>query len=303
LPIESSHTDWPPRGPANDFVFTPGISVFFPAFNDAPSLPSLLRKTFEVLRRHARDYEVIVVNDGSVDNTGAVLEELRREYAPYLRVITHQKNRGYGGAVRSGFAAAGKEFVFYTDGDGQYDPGDLVALLRQVTPEVGLVNGYKVERRDPWHRVAIGWLYNRFARLLFGVQLRDIDCDFRLVRKCLLDRFPLTSTSGTICVELVHKIELLAPRVVEVPVHHYPRLHGRSQFFRVRSVLTTFLQLIRLFFHLGFLESLLQRAGSWNLFSNPTAPRRAARPSGALPLLLLISALACVAYLRSLTLP
>src|SRR6185295_156982 len=164
-------------------------------------------------------------------------------YAPHLRVVTHQQNRGYGGALRSGFASSTKEFVFYTDGDGQYDPGELLALLRKVSPGMGLVNGYKIARHDPWRRVAIGWLYNRFARFLFGVKLRDIDCDFRLIRRSLLDQIDLSSTSGTICVELVLKLEMLAPRVVEAPVHHYPRLHGRSEFLRLRSLATTFVQL------------------------------------------------------------
>src|ERR1035437_5516648 len=103
----------------------PSLSVFFPAYNDAPSLPSLVRKTFAVLEQHVADYEVIVVNDGSYDNTGKVLEQLRREFAPRMRVETHPHNRGYGGALRTGFAAATKEYVFYTDGDGQYDVSEL----------------------------------------------------------------------------------------------------------------------------------------------------------------------------------
>ncbi|MEO8130612.1 MAG: glycosyltransferase family 2 protein, partial [Bryobacteraceae bacterium] len=223
------------------------MSVFFPAFNDARALPDLLARTFAVLRSSVSDYEVIVVNDGSSDDTGQVLEELRLQYAPLLRVVTHPENRGYGAALRSGFATAQKEFVFYTDGDGQYDPSELVTLLRAVTAKTGLVNGYKIERSDPWHRVAIGWLYNRFARGLFGIRLRDIDCDFRLIRRSCLADSELISTSGTICVELVRRLEMSQAEVVEVPVHHYPRLHGKSQFFRVRSLAATFLQLCTLF--------------------------------------------------------
>ena len=99
----------------------PSLSVFFPAYNDAPSLPALIHKTFAVLEREVDDYEVIVVNDGSQDNTGEVLERLRREFAPRMRVVTHPENRGYGGALRTGFESATGEFVFYTDGDSQYD--------------------------------------------------------------------------------------------------------------------------------------------------------------------------------------
>lgn len=228
----------------------PSLSVFFPAYNDAPSLPALVTKTFEVLREHVDDYEVIVVNDGSHDNTAEVLEELRIAHMPYLRVVTHPENRGYGGALRSGIAASKKEFVFYTDGDGQYDAGELPRLLALCGPSTGLVNGFKLERHDPAHRIWIGNVYNFCARLLFRIRIRDIDCDYRLMRRSLLDKIHLTSTSGTICVELVRKLELSGCEVREVGVRHYPRLHGRSQFFRVRSLATTLYQLLRLWVRL-----------------------------------------------------
>ena len=230
------------------------LSVFFPAYNDAPSLPGLLRKTFETLESHVEDYEVIVVNDGSHDNTAEVLDELRRAYAPYMRVITHPENRGYGGALRSGLGAAKKDFVFYTDGDGQYDVGELPLLLALAGPATGLVNGFKLQRQDPLHRIWIGSTYNFCARLLFRIRIRDIDCDYRLIRRTLLDKLELTSTSGTICVELVRKLELSGCEVKEVGVHHYPRLHGRSQFFRVRSLAVTFFQLLRLWVRLVVLR-------------------------------------------------
>ena len=116
--------------------------------------------------------------------------------------------------------------------------------------DTGLVNGYKLERHDPGHRVAIGFLYNRFARWLFGVKIRDIDCDYRLIRRVALNDAQLNSSSGTICVELVRMIELSGWGVVETGVHHYPRLHGRSQFFRVRSLFTTFSQLLELYWRI-----------------------------------------------------
>jgi glycosyltransferase involved in cell wall biosynthesis len=228
----------------------PSLSVFFPAYNDAPSLPGLLRTTFETLEKHVADYEVVVVNDGSYDNTGEVLEKLREQYSPHLRVITHPVNRGYGGALRTGFESATREFVFYTDGDGQYDVSELPLLLERMGPTTGLVNGYKLERHDPAHRIWIGNVYNFCARLLFRVRIRDIDCDYRLIRGTLLQKLHLTSTSGTICVELVRKLELSACEVVEVGVHHYPRLYGRSQFFRLQSLAVTLVQLIRVWMRL-----------------------------------------------------
>jgi hypothetical protein len=120
-----------------------------------------------------------------------------------------------------------------------------------MEPDVGLVNGYKLRRSDPLHRIWIGLVYNAFARLIFGIRLTDIDCDFRLIRKSVLDRIRLTSTSGTVCVELVKQIELSGCRVIEVGVNHYPRLHGRSQFFRIRSLLTTLRELTGLYIRLN----------------------------------------------------
>jgi glycosyltransferase involved in cell wall biosynthesis len=229
------------------------LSVFFPAYNDALSLPGLIHKTFAVLDRHVDDYEVVVVNDGSYDNTGQVLEELRREFASRMRVVTHPENRGYGAALRTGFASATKAFVFYTDGDSQYDVDELPRLLALVSPKTGLINGYKLERHDPAHRIWIGSIYNLCARLMFRIRIRDIDCDYRLIRRSVLENLKLTSTSGTICVELVRKLELSGCEVKEIGVHHYPRLYGQSQFFRLRSLATTFYQLVRLWIRLVIL--------------------------------------------------
>jgi glycosyltransferase involved in cell wall biosynthesis len=233
----------------------PSLSVFFPAYNDALSLPSLVETAFAVLERCVEEYEVIVINDGSQDNTGEVLAALQEQHEPRLRVVTHNVNRGYGGALRSGFEAAKFDYVFYTDGDGQYDVRELPLLLDAAAPRVGLVNGYKLRRSDPWHRILIGRAYNLTARGLFRIHIRDIDCDFRLIRGELLADIGLRSTSGTVCVELVRKLELTGCGVVEVGVSHYPRLHGRSQFFRVRSLLSTFTQLLSLYFQLAITGS------------------------------------------------
>ncbi|MGD0774180.1 MAG: glycosyltransferase family 2 protein [Candidatus Solibacter sp.] len=237
--------------PAGGF---PSLSVFFPAYNDAPSLPGLLARTFATLQSHVVDYEVIVVNDGSYDDTAGVLEQLRGQYGDRLRLVTHPSNRGYGGALRSGFQAATKEFVFYTDGDSQYDVDELPRLLALVGPDTGLVNGYKLERHDPAHRIWIGKTYNFCARLLFRIRIRDIDCDYRLIRRALLERIHLTSTSGTICVELVRKLEMTGCGVLETGVHHYPRLYGKSQFFRLRSLATTLYELVRLWMRVVILR-------------------------------------------------
>ena len=135
------------------------ISAFFPAYNDAATISSMVIATLLTLPKVTDDYEVIVVNDGSPDHTGEMLKELARVY-PQVRVVTHEKNRGYGGALRSGFAAATKTWIFYTDGDAQYDPRELPRLVEAVTEDCDVVNGYKIARSDPLHRVLIGRLYH-----------------------------------------------------------------------------------------------------------------------------------------------
>lgn len=224
------------------------VSAFFPAYNDAATIGGLVEKTFRLLEASGRDFEILVVDDGSRDATPEVLERLQKQYGGVFRVIRHPVNRGYGAALRSGFAAARNDLVFYTDGDGQYDPAELTTLLARMEPSVGLVNGYKIRRSDPWHRIVIGKVYNAMARWLFGISLRDIDCDFRLLRRTLLEQARLQYDSGVICVEMVYKLERLGCRVVEVPVGHYPRLYGSSQFFRWRAILTTLGQLASLYF-------------------------------------------------------
>src|SRR3954471_21529841 len=223
------------------------ISAVFPAYNDAESLPALLARAFHVLPLLTADYEVIVVNDGSHDDTGLVLAGLAHRYAPHLKIITHQTNRGYGAALRTGFTDCTKDAVFYTDGDGQYDVCELKQLWKRWQPDIELVNGYKLRRADGWRRAAVGSIYNWVVRRVFKLRVRDVDCDFRLIRRDALARIQLRSDTGSICVELVKRLQNLGCRFAEVGVHHYPRQHGHSQFFRLKPILNTIGDLVKLY--------------------------------------------------------
>jgi glycosyltransferase involved in cell wall biosynthesis len=225
------------------------VSVFFPAYNDAATIPSMVIASLLTLPKMTEDYEVIVVNDGSSDHTGEMLQELERMY-PRVRIINHIANKGYGGALRSGFKAATKTWIFYTDGDAQYDPRELSRLVEAVTDDTDVVNGYKIARSDPLHRILIGKLYHHIVRILFGFKLRDVDCDYRLLRREIFDHVELTSTSGTICLEMVKKLQDLGYRFKEVPVHHFHRAHGKSQFFNFGRLARTGLQLAALWWEL-----------------------------------------------------
>lgn len=221
------------------------LSAFFPCYDDAPTIGGLVERVDAVLSELGIDHEVIVVDDGSTDASVASLEELQSRL-PRLRLVVHGRNRGYGGALRSGFAASTRQWVFYTDGDGQYDPAEVRALVERAGPDVDVVQGYKISRSDPWPRRVIGRVYHHAVRLLFGLPVRDTDCDFRLIRRSLLEQVHLRHASGVICVEMVRRFRDAGARFAEVPVHHYPRLHGRSRFFRVRRVARSLADLARL---------------------------------------------------------
>lgn len=229
------------------FTKLESLSVFFPAYNDAPALPGLVEKAFRYASECAENFEVIIVDDASQDDTAGVVEALRSRFGARLRVVRHAANRGYGGALRSGFRASTMEFVFYTDGDAQYDIADLPKLVELMKPGTGLVNGYKTSRSDTWYRVVMGAVYLFVVRHLFWLKIRDVDCDFRLIRSSVLRTIDLTTDSGAICVELVRRIQDTECGIVEVPVRHLPRLHGSSQFFRFTNLWRTIVDLQGLF--------------------------------------------------------
>jgi glycosyltransferase involved in cell wall biosynthesis len=227
-----------------------GLSVFFPAYNDCGTIASLVIRAVQVASTLTTDYEVIVIDDGSRDATPLILDELAAQYPDHVRVIHHPVNRGYGGALRSGFQAARKELVFYTDGDAQYDPAEMRLLWDQMTPEIGWVNGYKISRSDPAHRIFIGRMYHHAVKLLFGLRVRDVDCDFRLIRRRVFDIVRLEKNSGVICLEMMKKFQDAGFAVAEVPVHHFHRTHGKSQFFNFQRIFKTGVDVMKLWWAL-----------------------------------------------------
>jgi glycosyltransferase involved in cell wall biosynthesis len=169
----------------------PSISAFFPAYNDGGTIASMVLSAMLVLEELTNDYEITVVDDGSSDYTPQLLDRLAADY-DRVRVIHHAKNRGYGGALRTGFASAAKDWIFYTDGDAQYDVRDLRKLYPLLKDGIDMAQGYKISRNDPWYRKVIGRLYHQIVRISFGLRLRDVDCDFRLIRREVFDKVQLT---------------------------------------------------------------------------------------------------------------
>jgi len=254
-----------------------GLSVFFPAYNDSGTIASMVIRAVQCAAELTSDYEIIVVNDGSVDSTPQIVDELARTYS-HVRVVHHPKNRGYGGALQTGFRSATKEFIFYTDGDAQYDPAELADLWAKMTVDTDLVNGYKISRSDPFHRIVIGRLYHHIVSLLFGLTVRDVDCDFRLMRRSIFEKIDLEKTSGVICLEMMKKIEDAGFRIVEVPVHHYHRAFGKSQFFNFRRIAKTGVDVLRLWYEL-VIRRRHQRPGVRPLAASTDAAERVYRSS------------------------
>jgi len=228
---------------------TVSISAFFPAYNDAGTIASMVVLANKTLTKLTDDYEVIVVNDGSADHTPQVLAELEAVF-PRLKVVHHPTNLGYGSALRTGFANASKDLIFYTDGDAQYDVCELEALVALMGDGIDVVNGYKISRSDPFYRTVIGKTYCWIVKLAFAIKIKDVDCDFRLVRRSSYNRVRLYSTSGMICVEMIKSFQDAGLRFAETPVHHFHRAYGKSQFFNFRRLFKTLVDLSRLWWRL-----------------------------------------------------
>jgi len=204
----------------------------------------MIIRAMQVAREVTDDFEIFVINDGSQDDSALILEEMVRLYPGYVRVIHEVRPSGYGGVLRKGFASAEKEWIFYTDGDAQYDPRELIVLVGHLGDNVDMVNGYKITRHDPLHRVWLGIAYQYFVKIVFGLVIRDVDCDYRLIRRSIFDVVTLESQSGTITFEMVKKIQDAGFIINEAPVHHFYRQYGTSQFFNIPRVARTLIDLV-----------------------------------------------------------
>ncbi|MBZ0273055.1 glycosyltransferase family 2 protein [bacterium] len=220
----------------------PSVSCVFPCLNDRGTIAGMVLAVHYVLTDAGVEHEIVVVDDGSTDGARELLTRMA-ESVPPLRVVVHDTNRGYGGAIASGFAACTKDWIFYTDGDAQYDPAQIALLLPEAADDVDVVQGYKLNRGDPPHRILLGAIYQYLMRFAFNLSIRDVDCDFRLIRRAFLDRVVLTRRSGAICVEMCRKFDDAGARIREVGVRHTFRVYGKSQIFNVKRLVVSLAQL------------------------------------------------------------
>jgi glycosyltransferase involved in cell wall biosynthesis len=223
-------------------VKKPNISVFFPAYNEEANVGALCLKTASVLKQIAGKWEVIAVDDGSKDRTAAVVEGLHKK-EKRIRVVSHKVNQGYGAAVKTGFKSAKNDWIFFTDGDGQFDVAEMKGMVPLLESH-DLVIGYRIKRADPLQRKLNAFAWGTLVRTLFWFWgARDIDCAFKFVRRSVFKKFHLETTGAMISTELLVKAHKNGFRIVEKGVHHYPRRAGQQTGAKLSVIARAFKEL------------------------------------------------------------
>ena len=223
----------------------PGLSVFLPSHNEEGNVERVVASYLAELPHVTDDYEVIVVDDGSRDRTGAIADRLASADS-HVKVVHHQVNRGYGGAVISGIRAASKPYVLLCDGDGQFDPAD-IELMTPFVPEYDVVAGRRASRADPLMRRVNGAAWSGLVRILLGITITDIDCGFKLFKRDKLDGMELRAHGAMISTELMARLAGRGAKVKEVDVRHLPRLTGEQSGASLKVVMRAFKELVTLY--------------------------------------------------------
>jgi glycosyltransferase involved in cell wall biosynthesis len=221
------------------------ISVFFPCYNEQDNVGQTTQRAVEVLEGLKADYEIILVNDGSADQTGPRADAIAAGNE-LVRVVHHPHNMGYGAALQSGIRAAKKELIFFTDGDGQFDIGE-IKLLLPLIEQNDIVCGYRLDRKDPFMRKLNGYMWTRLVNLLFGMHIRDIDCAFKLFRAEIFEGMKMSSAGALISAEILARATRRGFRIAEVGVHHYPRKAGKQTGAKLTVILRAFKELFKLY--------------------------------------------------------
>lgn len=220
------------------------LTIFFPCYNEEANVENTTLAALAAGRKVTDDLEVIIVNDGSKDRTGEIADRLAATHAE-VRAVHNNPNRGYGGALQRGFREATKEWVFYTDGDGQFDLSEL-ELLIPLSREDTIVSGYRLDRKDPFMRKVNAICWTSLVNVIFRLWLRDIDGAFKLYPRRLFDRIRIVSTGALIDTEILARAKRLGYRIVQIGVHHYPRQAGQQTGANLKVILRAFKELFML---------------------------------------------------------
>jgi glycosyltransferase involved in cell wall biosynthesis len=223
----------------------PSLSVFFPAYNEEANVENMVHQAQRILPEVAEKWEIIPVNDGSKDRTGEIIDRLAKE-DPHVHPVHHEKNKGYGGAVISGYNASKCDLVFFTDGDLQFDLREITLLIEKLD-EGDLILGYRKNRRDPWLRKLNAFLWGSLVKMLFGFQVRDVDCAFKMIKRKVVDKVQLSAGGAMVSTELLARANRAGFRFVEVGVNHYPRVAGTQTGAKFSVILRAFKELFKLY--------------------------------------------------------
>lgn len=224
------------------------ISVFFPTYNEEANIKNTITRAIKVLNKNFKKWEIIIVNDGSKDNTGKIVQQLS-ESDPRVRVITHKENRGYGAAFKSGLYGAKYDWISFTDSDGQFNFGEIEDFVKkQKETAADLVIGYYKKRQVSKFKIITSRMWEMAVFILFGLHVKDIDCGFKLISKKVVNKIPkLESERGAfISSEFLIKARKSGFKIVEIPVTHYPRLQGKGTGRNINVIIKSFVDLFRL---------------------------------------------------------
>jgi len=224
----------------------PSISLVMPAHNEAENIEPTVTEAVPALAAVSDDYEIIVVDDGSKDDTAGVTRRLMKT-EPHLRLVQHPVNKGFGAAVLTGFTSATKDWILYTDADRQFVLAELTIFM-PFTARADLIAGYRAPRRDPFLRVLYGKGWSMLCTLFFGYTVRDVDCGFKLLRRTIIDRLAdkIDSRGATFSIEWLVRAKRAGYRFVELPVTHRPRVAGSQSGARLKVIVRAFRELFRL---------------------------------------------------------
>lgn len=206
------------------------VSIIIPVFNEAEIIESVVRDFYIKIMQKNPEVEFIIAEDGSTDGTKEILKRLNKE-VPF-KLVSGKERKGYTRAFKDAVQLANKELVFFSDSDGQHEPNDLFKLLKEIDSN-DIVSGYKLKRRDPFHRLLISKVYNFFIFLLFGLKMKDINSGFKLIKKDVIDDVLNDVINLKYCVvsEFILKSYLAGYKIKEVPIDHYPRKSGATVVF------------------------------------------------------------------------
>lgn len=224
------------------------ISLVFPCYNEADNVGQLIDQAVKVIEEYGVDYEVVIVDDGSRDNTAEIVRRAATKN-PRVRLVSHEKNKGYGAAVATALHSAAKELVFFSDGDNQFHISDIEKLFSKID-SCDAVVGYRISRQDVAYRRLNGFVWTQTARMIFGLKVRDVDCAFKLFRQKFIKDLPLESHHLLIHAEILARLKKRGCRVQEIGVPHYPRTAGKATATRPEILVRSVFELLKLYWRI-----------------------------------------------------